>query len=164
NPAIRNVVRTGYVRAIDDLMKLGATEVVVEEYEATIELFARVLEFYEIPTNTIQRELEAIRGKHYRMLREEDRPPIALQALRHLGIHHALELVELEEGAKALGESPTSLQLRRETGAVVLAVVREGRALYQRDPEFKFLPGDTVVLVGDPESLQRGSRLFRRIS
>ncbi|HEY7819830.1 MAG TPA: cation:proton antiporter, partial [Vicinamibacteria bacterium] len=63
-PRARKVVRTRYVRAIDELMRLGATEVVVEEYEATIELFARVLEGYEVPTLTIHRELEAIRAVH----------------------------------------------------------------------------------------------------
>jgi CPA2 family monovalent cation:H+ antiporter-2 len=162
NPGIRNVVRTRYVRSIDDLMALGATAVVVEEYEATIELFARVLEFYEIPTNTIHRELEAVRGEHYRLLRDQTRSPIALDALKHLGIHDALDLVEVEEGSRAIGESPTSLQLRTTTGAIVIAVVRDGRAIFRRDPSFSFRAGDTVVLVGeDTESLARGSELFQ---
>lgn len=162
NPGIRNVVRTRYVRSIDELMALGATAVVVEEYEATIELFARVLECYEIPTNTIHRELEAVRGEHYRMLRDETRPSMALDALKHLGIHDALDLVEVEEGSSAIGHSPTSLQLRTATGAIVIAVVRDGRAIFRRDPSFSFRAGDTVVLVGeDSDSLALGSALFR---
>ena len=164
NPGIRNVVRTRYVRSIDDLMRLGASEVVVEEYEATIELFARVLEGYDVPTYAIHRELEAIRAEHYQLLRREDRPPLALDALKHLGIHRALDMVEVEEGSTALGESPTSLQLRRQTGAVVIAVVRDGKAIYQRDPDFAFRPGDIAVMVGDRESLARTEKLFRRIS
>ena len=48
-PAARIVVRTRYVRAIDDLMRLGANQVVVEEFEASLELFARALESYAIP-------------------------------------------------------------------------------------------------------------------
>jgi CPA2 family monovalent cation:H+ antiporter-2 len=164
NPGIRNVVRTRYVRAIDDLMRLGASEVVVEEYEATIELFARVLEGYDIPTYTIHRELEAIRAEHYQLLRREDRPPLALDALKHLGIHRALDMVEVEEGSTAVGESPTSLELRRKTGAVVIAVVRDGKAIFQRDPDFAFQPGDIVVAVGDRDSLARTERLFREPS
>ena len=163
NPGIRNVVRTRYVRSIDDLMRLGASEVVVEEYEATIELFARVLEGYAVPTYTIHRELEAIRAEHYQLLRREDRPSLALDALKHLGIHRALDMVEVEEGSMAVGESPTSLQLRRQTGAVVIAVVRDGKAIYQRDPDFAFRPADIVVMVGDRESLGRTERFFRRV-
>jgi K+/H+ antiporter YhaU regulatory subunit KhtT len=43
---------------------------------------------------------------------------------------------------------------------VVLAVVRDGVAIYKRDPSFRFRAGDTVVLVGDADSLSKGSGLF----
>jgi CPA2 family monovalent cation:H+ antiporter-2 len=161
NPAARILVRTRYVRSIDDLMRLGATEVVVEEFEATLELFARVLECYEIPTNTIQRELEAVRNEHYKVLREDSLANLKLDALRHLGIHGALALVEVEDGAPAIGESPTSLDLRRATGAIVIAVVRAGKALYRPDPTFGFRPGDAVVLVGDREALEAAAEVFK---
>ena len=59
-PAATIVVRTRYVRAIDDLMRLGADEVVVEEFEASLELFARALRSYEIPARRIA--LRAERG------------------------------------------------------------------------------------------------------
>ena len=161
NPAAHILVRTRYVRSIDELMRLGATEVVVEEFEATLELFARVLECYEIPTNTIQRELDAVRNEHYKGLREGSLTDLKLDALRHLGIHGALDLVEVEDGASVLGESPTSLGLRRVTGAIVIAVVREGKALYRPDPKFAFRPGDAVVLVGDREALEAATKLFK---
>lgn len=164
NPAARILVRTRYVRAIDDLMRLGATEVVVEEFEATLELFARVLEFYEIPTNTIHRELDVMRSEHYRVLREDSLAEVKLDALRHLGIHGALDVVEVEDGAPALGENPTSLNLRRVTGAIVIAVVREGKALYRPKPAFGFRPGDAVVLVGDRDALESAARLFKKES
>jgi CPA2 family monovalent cation:H+ antiporter-2 len=160
-PRARKVVRTRYVRAIDELMRLGATEVVVEEYEATIELFARVLEGYEVPTLTIHRELEAIRAEHYQLLRREERAPLALDALKHLGIHRALDMMEVQPGSRAAGESPTSLELRRRTGAVVVAVVRGGQAIYRRDPSFAFRPGDIAVLVGDPKALDSAAGFFR---
>jgi K+/H+ antiporter YhaU regulatory subunit KhtT len=71
---------------------------------------------------------------------------------------------EVEEGSRAVGESPTSLELRRKTGAVVIAVVRDGKAIYRREPDFAFRPGDIVVAVGDREALARTERLFRPIS
>ncbi|HEX9725742.1 MAG TPA: TrkA C-terminal domain-containing protein, partial [Vicinamibacteria bacterium] len=161
NPAASVLVRTRYVKAIDDLMRLGASEVVVEEFEATLELFARVLEFYEIPTNTIHREIEAVRSEHYRMLREDSLADLKLDAIRHLGIHAALDLLEVEEGSPAVGESPASLNLRKTTGAMVVAVVRSGKAHYPPDPGFTFSAGDAVVLVGDREALERGAEVFR---
>ena len=36
-------------------------------------------------------------------------------------------------------------------------VVRDGKAIYQRDRDFAFRPGDIVVAVGDRDSLARAS-------
>jgi CPA2 family monovalent cation:H+ antiporter-2 len=162
NPSVRIVVRTRYIRAIEDLRKHGASEVVVEEFESSLELFASVLECYEIPSNRIWQEVNAVRDQHYAMLRGRARPDLKLDALKHLGIHSALELVEVEDLSPAAGESATTLNLRTRTGAIQIAVVRDGRAIYQRDPSFRFRSGDTVVLVGEQDALARATTLFRR--
>ena len=161
NPAVRIVVRTRYVLAIDALRKLGADDIVVEEFEASIELFARALDSYAIPINRIRREVESVRTEHYGLLRGKAAPDLRLDALRHLGVHDALELVEVEDGAPAIGGSATSLELRRRTGAVQVAVVRDGQPIYRRAPDFRYRAGDTVVLVGDPDCLSRAMTLFR---
>ena len=164
NPAVRIVVRTRYVRAIDQLMKLGASEVVVEEFEVSLELFAKALDYYEIPTNRIWREVESVRTEHYGLLRGTAAPDLRLDALKHLGIHDALELIEVEEGSPAIGANATTLDLRRKTGAVQIAVVRGGQPIYQREPDFRYQLSDTVVLVGDPSSLSNAMSLFRATS
>ena len=160
-PGAAVVVRTRYVQSIDELMRLGATEVVVEEFEASLELFARALECYEIPAARIAHELDAVRSEHYGLLRGRARPNLHLDTLKHLGIHNALELAEVEPGAPAVGESATSLDLRRATGAVQIAVIRDGRPRYQREADFAYRAGDTAVLVGDRDALDRAAALFR---
>ena len=161
NPSIRIVVRTRYIRAIDELRTLGANDVVVEEFEASLELFAKALESYEIPINRIWRELESVRTEHYGLLRGTAAPDLRLDALKHLAIHDALELVEVEEGAPAIGASATTLELRGRTGAVQVAVVRDGKPIYQRESDFHYRAGDTVVLVGDADSLSAAMQVFR---
>ena len=161
NPSVRILVRTRHVRGIDQLMTLGATDVVVEEFEASLELFAKALDSYQIPANRIWRQVESVRTEHYGLLRGTAAPDLRLDALKHLGIHDALELFEVEEGALAVGATPTTLELRRRTGAVQIAVVRQGKPIYQRDPSFRYEVGDTVVLVGDSDSLSQAMPLFR---
>ena len=161
NPTARIIVRTRYVRAIERLMAQGATAIVVEEFEASLELFARALESYEIPLNRIWRELESLRDEHYAVLRDADPGGLKLDALKHLGIHEALELVEVEEGSTADGENARTLDLRRQTGTIQVAVVRDARPIYRRDPDFRYRAGDTAVLVGDRESLERATALFQ---
>ncbi len=161
NPSVKILVRTRYVRGIDDLMALGANDVVVEEFEASLVLFAKALDSYQIPTNRIWREVESVRTEHYGLLRGTAAPDVKLDRLKHLGIHDVLELTEIEEGAEAIGSNPTMLALRRRTGVVQIAVVRNGKPIYQRDPDFRYEVGDTVVMVGDADSLRRAMTLFR---
>ena len=160
-PGATIIVRTRYVRAIDDLLRLGANEVVVEEFEASLELFARALRSYEIPARRIAHELNAVRDEHYGLLRGTSAPDLTLDALQHLGIHDALELVEVEAASTADGENARTLDLRRATGAIQVAVVRDGVPIYRRDDNFRYQPGDTAVIVGDPDSLERAAALFR---
>ncbi len=161
NPAARIVVRTRYVRAIDDLLELGANDVVVEEFEASLELFAKALESYEIPVNRIWRELESVRGEHYGLFRGRPHPDLRLDTLKHLGIHNALELVEVETTAAAIGETASVIDLRKRTGAIQVAVVRDGQPIHERQAETRYRAGDTVVLIGDRASLDAALELFR---
>jgi len=161
NPAAQIVVRTRYTSSIDELMSLGATDVVVEEFEVSIELFAKALESYRIPINRIWQEAATVREEHYGLFRGTAEPDLRLDALKHLGIHDALELVEISDGAKVIGMSATSVRLRRQTGAVQIAVVRDGQPMYLREPDFHYRAGDTVVLVGDRDSLDRAIALFQ---
>ncbi len=161
SPHVRLVARTRYTAAIQELLRLGADEVVPEEFETSIEIFARVLHMYGIPQNLIEREIVAIRGEQYEMLRGLALPDLRLDALKHLGIHTALDTVQVEAGAAAIGENPVTMELRRATGAMVIAVVRDGVARYTPDPSYRFRSGDTVVMVGDREALDRATALFR---
>jgi len=154
------IVRTRYVGAMEDLRHAGASEVVPEEFETSIEIFSRVLRHFEIPSNVIGREVQAARAELYGMAAGAAAGASALEALAQLGVHHAIEIVEVEPEARAVGESPVSLNLRRDTGATVIAAVREGRVVHSPDPAFRFAAGDTVVLAGDDEALGKARPLF----
>jgi CPA2 family monovalent cation:H+ antiporter-2 len=161
NPNVKILVRTRTVDAIADLEERGANDVIVEEYEAALELFQRVLRHYHIPMNTISTEMDAVRAEHYGILRGVPKDVLRLDQLRFLGIHHALELVEVEEGSVAVGENPFTLRLRSTTHATVVAVVRKAVPIYTFDADSRFLVGDTVVLVGPLPALVRAIKLFR---
>lgn len=161
NPRISIVVRTRYVKEIEELERLGADQVIPEEFETSLEIFALVLRLYGVPMGTIRREVEAARGEHYEMLRGLSIPGLKLDALRHLGVRAAIETVQVEEGSRAVGESPTTLALRRATGSSVIAAVRDGQVHYTPDPEFRFRAGDLVVLVGTPDALAQATGLFQ---
>ncbi|MEW6325094.1 MAG: monovalent cation:proton antiporter-2 (CPA2) family protein [Nitrospirota bacterium] len=84
NSKIHIVARTRYVREVDELLRLGANEVVPEEFETSLEMFELALREYGVPPGDIQRIQEEIRQEGYARLRRGltdggadglDRPP-----------------------------------------------------------------------------------------
>lgn len=70
NPALHIIARTRYLREIDDLRKTGADQVVPEEFETSIEIFSRVLQYYRMPSRVIAEKAERIRKEGYALLRK----------------------------------------------------------------------------------------------
>ena len=160
SPAIHIIVRTRYVGAMADLRRAGANEVIPEEFQTSLEIFSRVLRHYEIPSNVIAREVAAARVELYGQALGVGPGESQLEALARLGIHHALEIVEIEPEARAVGGHPVTLNLRHETGATVVAVVRDGEVVTTPDAAFRFQVGDVVLLAGEDDALTRGRAAF----
>lgn len=64
------------------------------------------------------------------------------------------------EGSPAAGRSLGELDLREETGAIVVALVRGDETIPAPGPEQRFEAGDTVVVVGPAEAVGRAERRF----
>jgi CPA2 family monovalent cation:H+ antiporter-2 len=69
NPNVHVVVRTRYLREMEELLELGADEVVPEEFETSIEIFALVLRTYKLPPEFIAQKAEQVRREGYALLR-----------------------------------------------------------------------------------------------
>lgn len=160
-PRLRIVVRTRYIAEIDELRRLGADHVVPEEFGTALEIFARVLALYDVPATVVSREVDALRGEHYEMLRSWALPSTRLEELEHLRLEGTLDTLHVRAGAPADGASAASLRLRERTGVTVIAVVREGRAVPSPPADFAFRAGDTVLVIGDRDALHRGMEVFR---
>jgi CPA2 family monovalent cation:H+ antiporter-2 len=161
NPGIHIVVRTRYVASIDELQRLGADEVVPEEFETSLEVFARVLGTYGVPASAIRRQIDQARRDHYEVFRRRARSYGHLTdlAVTH-GVQVDVETTEVAAGSAAIGKNPVSMKLRRLTGATVIAVIRDRDVIYEPSARFKFAAGDLVVLVGVTGSLEKAIALF----
>lgn len=53
-----------------------------------------------------------------------------------------------------------SLNLPQQTGALVVAVIRNNRTIPSPGADFQLFPGDTAVVVGAPESIQKAFDLM----
>ncbi|MBI4441962.1 MAG: cation:proton antiporter, partial [Acidobacteria bacterium] len=160
NPALHVIVRTRYVREMESLFALGASEVIPEEFETSIEIFSRVLRTYLVPRDVVDRYVREIRQDSYdmfRSLRDRHRP---VDYIRNFVRGVELEIYRVEEGSPLAGRSLAEADLRQKTGATVVAVQSDAHLLPNPRPDTAFAVGDVVLLLGTPEQLTKAGGLF----
>ena len=161
NKSLHIIVRTRYVSEIGELYDLGANEVIPEEFETSIEIFSRVLHRYGFSRQIIEGQIDRIRKQGYEMLRSTSPPPQAQISNINPALDTAsTETIQLIDGSPAIGKTLGQLDLRGETGATVIAVVRDGNSKVSPGANYALAENDTVILVGTPKKLRRAIELF----
>lgn len=154
NPDIYIIVRTRYMSEMADLYKLGANQVIPEEFETSIEIFSRVLREYGISRNVIQGEVEEIRREGYQMLRDPSLPLLEMSAIGEALGAASTETLFIDRNSPAIGKTIGDMDLRKQTGATVITVIRDGNTEINPGPAFKLEAEDILVLLGSPEQIE----------
>jgi CPA2 family monovalent cation:H+ antiporter-2 len=155
NPAVEIVVRTRRVTEIEELQTLGANQVVAEEFETAIEIFKLVLHRYHVPRNVVWAQIRVLRGEGYQMLRSPGRGEGVSEAVLDALEAGTTDVFRLDRGSPVAGRSLRDLDLRRRTGATVLAVVREDEPHPNPAADTVLEAGDDLVLVGSHAEIDR---------
>ena len=154
------LVRTRYVAEIDRLYRNGADQVIPEEFETSVEIFARVLQEYHIPRNVIALQVDLIRRERYGMLRGLRLEGKSLNQLgRYLAGTTTDTLLILDESV-AVGRTLAKLEIRSKSGVMVIAVVREGQSFQNPSSDFRLAAGDILVLLGSHKEMDQAMRLL----
>jgi CPA2 family monovalent cation:H+ antiporter-2 len=153
NPHAAIIVRTRYVSELDDLRRLGATEVIPEEYETSVEIFARVLRRLRVPRNVINVQVDLVRQQGYRMLRGLDLPRQTLDQLGQILAATTTETFLVPQGSPAAGQTIRQIQLRRSIGVTIIAVIRDGLPRTNPSPDWQIAAGDVLVMLGSHAQL-----------
>jgi CPA2 family monovalent cation:H+ antiporter-2 len=168
HPGLHIIARTRYVAEMPELSRLGADDVIPEEFETSIEIFSRVLAHYGVARSEIGRLVDEVRSAHYQALREPTRgrergeagavasPTIITAELPQMRV----ERVRLPPGAPAVGRTLAETGLRTQTGALVLSVRRGEEDMPTPDPHFHLAADDVLTVVGQPPQLAAAARLL----
>jgi CPA2 family monovalent cation:H+ antiporter-2 len=148
-------VRTRYVNEIEELKRLGADIIIPEEFETSLQIFRKVLEKYHIPLNIIMQQVNLLRHESYRLLinPEED-----ISTISHLDEILAKDLTEtyyINKDNKHIEKSLGGLNIRAETGATVIAIIREDNIISTPSGEDKIMLSDTLVLTGTHQAVDK---------
>jgi len=161
NPGLEIIVRTRYIAEIEDLKALGANEIIPEEFETSIEIFSRVLHRYNFPSNVILDMVEKIRSDSYTALRSVDLPRRHLFEACDWLPEMEIEGYRIPEGSLIVEKSIAQLQIRKKTGATIIAVRRGPNVHANPDPAFRFKSGDIILFTGSRDNMQTALMYFR---
>ncbi len=156
NPDLLIIARTHYTSEVDDLLDLGADEVIPEEFETSIEIFSRVLTRYQKPKNEIFDFVDMIREDGYRALRQTQaiaRKPLFDKYTVFSKV--TIELYTINDNSPVLGKSIEDIRFRTKTGATIIAIESNNQVYTSPDPIFSFKTGDIVYITGKREDINK---------
>ena len=160
NSKIHIVVRTRHLRELEELHQLGADDVVPEEFETSIEIFALVLRTYNMPQDFVMRKAEQVRREGYALLRRSEMPELAHHLRGGTLSDVEVETCRIEQDSPAAGKTIAQLAVWPRTGASIIAWTRSGVTESNPSKKTELLAGDIVVLLGTRDQIRRAIGLI----
>ncbi len=153
NPGIYLIVRTRLLSELNPLYRLGADEVIPEEFETSIEIFTRVLYKYLIPRQEIAKLTDDIRSSGYEMLRNP-KPRGMITDLHRYFDDMEITTVSMPEHSWMAGKTLIDLDLRKEMGITLLATREESIIAPNPPANHPLKPGSDLIVMGSCESVR----------
>ena len=162
NSSIFILIRTRHAADVESFYKLGANQVIPEEFETSIEIFSRVLHEYHVPNNIIANQVQVVRFGGYKMLRGLSLDQENISRLASFFAGTTVDNIQLGLDSPANGKTLRELDLRKNSGATVIAIARDGEAVANPGPDFTLQPEDIIVLLGGHADLDRAIALLTK--
>lgn len=153
NPKAHVIVRTRYLQEMDGLYKLGASEVIPEELETSLEIFTRVLTKYLIPKEDIERFVSEIRSDGYDVFRALPRQASAFSELPFHFPDIEITALRVSERCHLVGQTLSQLELRKRYGVTLLAIRRGSEVISIPSGDTVINGNDLFVVLGKPEKI-----------
>jgi CPA2 family monovalent cation:H+ antiporter-2 len=148
NASVPIIVRTRYRGEAESLQEQGATVAVAEELEASLEVVAQTFGRLDVPGNVIEVLLDGFRRESSGM-RAVRAPSQPLDTLPNAISKTPVATHQLHAGEWAVGRTLAEVNLRAETGALIIAVQTNGRHITSPPADLTLSEGDVLYLMGD---------------
>lgn len=161
NPKAHMIIRTRYLQEMKPLYELGASEVIPEEFETSVEIFTRVLAKYLIRRDEIERLVAELRSDGYEMLRSLPKEPASLCDLKLQLPDIEISALQVGKRAPSAGKSLAQIDLRNKYSVTILAIRRDTKILSNPSGDIQLCDKDMLFLLGSPEKIAKVASLFQ---
>lgn len=150
------IVRTRYVKEIEENLKLGADEVIPEEFETSIEIFSRVLKQYLVTESKINEIVNQIRSSDYELF-SAVKPFNKKGTFQQFNIpNKELATLHVQHGRNDIVGKELSKTGLAEIYQVNLLAIKRGRKyISEIGPDTKIKVDDLIYLFGSPNQINK---------
>ncbi|GAA0756383.1 cation:proton antiporter domain-containing protein [Psychroflexus lacisalsi] len=156
------IVRTRYVKEIEENMKVGADEVIPEEFETSIEIFTRVLRQYMVTQGDIENIVTNIRSSDYEML-TSIKPTSTNAVFQQLNIpDKEVATLHVQHGNNNIaGSSIQTSGIGKNYNVTVLAIKRGRKYISDIQPDTKIEIDDLVYIFGASKDINALNQVIK---
>ena len=152
-PDLHIIVRTKYVADVDELVALGADNIIPEEFETSIQIFSRVLRMFHIPNSIILAQGNIIRNKSYGVFREVRFTEEAFEQINQILAQGTIETYYIAPGNAIIGKSVRDVNLRAQSGVTIINIIRNNNTITNPPGDFVLEASDQLILFGSHSAI-----------
>ncbi len=152
-PDLKIIARASTEDGIERLVEAGADDVVHPELEGGLEIMRHTLLDLGYPAGQIQQYADAVRHNAYSAISENTSRPHALDQLVTSVRGVEVQWSAVEEGSAVVGKTIATANLRAESGASIVALMRDGTVTANPEPNTVILPDDLMGMIGNSQEL-----------
>jgi CPA2 family monovalent cation:H+ antiporter-2 len=160
NPSLHIITRTRFLSEIEPLVELGASDVIPEEFETSVEIFTRVMMRYLVPRSDIERFTSEVRAEGYEMLRSSEVRGESFCELNQRFPGMDVSALTVEAGSILDGRTLLEADLRKTHGLTVVAVGRGEEVMANPDGSLRMEAGDVAYVFGPHADVAAKAGLF----
>ena len=148
NKELHIIARAAQMSQMEHLHELGAHELVQPESESALQIVRQALLQLDMPMLEIQRFTDAVRKELYEPLYRLETDASLLQRLQRATKSLEIEWITLPGDSSLIGKSAAQAEIRQQTGASIVTVLRGEVTISNPAPEMIFEQGDILAVLG----------------
>ena len=141
NPDIHIIVRTKYLKNIEEVIEAGADEVIPKEFETSILMFTRIMDYYNKDMDEIADAVNDLRSDNYGAFRSVSSEDVSAY------LSNSFTEVELDS-LRVYNDAYISDFPFKKNNLTITSVIRDNSTITQINEEFQFLEDDIILFTG----------------
>lgn len=159
-PNLPIIARAATTSGVGRLSDLGAHDIIHPEHEGGLEVVRHTLLSLGYPATQVQRYTDAVRRDQYDTSVSTAEEHQVLEKLLYTARGMQIVWYTIRATSPLLGQSLSEVNLRAQTGASVIALIRDQHMLANPKSSTIFREGDMIGLIGESEQIAAAERLI----